>query len=913
MADIPSDRPPRRDPDANPDNVPHNKDNDHLLPNLDFLKKLPGDTSLVTRTRESDSGRESDPPAHPSGSPESDRLPTTPPGGGSAGGPSPHDVGEHRLGYRDGGGDGDRAGGSDAAGVGVGADHADGSVGVPPVEPAGRAGADGPGTPAGQADGSGRATGNADQAGGAEQITIGSTARDGESHRDAGPHAWAPGSRSADPPPPSNAGRSGSAPARDGRPAVAAAPTPRQDARPDRAGAGSVDATVLGGAGTAATTTPETRTPEQRVPTDAVPPEGASGADTSHLLLAFNLPTDNASPRTGTPAGDAVPAAEGVSPSEKAKDGQSSTRADTATGPREKQPPPRAVGRSEPAPSTPAPSMPAPRSVANPPNMDLRQSGGDPAGQRSMSEHLDGATPERLPAAANAWHGIGIEDVVRERLPHTDGTPSGHDVRAPDGSYVLKPQVLHTAEGDRVAYYNAWNPHSHRVEFAVGPGDVDTFLDGCNVKLNVPFSDRTVNAWQMNAGSYFGVTGANTEWQRQSAQVVDSMMRGDWVGAARHFARSYAEAAEDPGWWLTVADATLAPGAAGAGGTAGRTAAGREAGGLAGAAGEAGAHPPAPAAKPTPAAEARPDPARGPVPGAAPTPAKGDGAGARYEPPSPGSGGERPGSSGQSGDHPVSSSDRTWARHDNPRSQWNGSPHLAGDRRAASPAERHDRTPPAHGEGSPGPLAGADDAEIDKAIEGMTSPRTTGGSRPRIDGHPVPTSKRDRVDIQDVPRLPGETQREALARVHQVVGRDVSTYGEVRAAWNRARDHVTSTEPLARHNYVKLYDRTRERFWQEIRADPAARERFEKAGFRFSDTNPRSAPMLDSTRIGPSPTERRLSLDHKAEKAIGENWRLALDSDNLRFELQMPNTYREIVQMRHPELRESADDDSPTR
>jgi len=42
---------------------------------------------------------------------------------------------------------------------------------------------------------------------------------------------------------------------------------------------------------------------------------------------------------------------------------------------------------------------------------------------------------------------------------------------------------------------------------------------------------------------------------------------------------------------------------------------------------------------------------------------------------------------------------------------------------------------------------------------------------------------------------------------------------------------------------------------------------------------------------------------HLAEKAIGENWRQALDANNLQMELAMPNTYWEIIQARHPELR----------
>ena len=47
----------------------------------------------------------------------------------------------------------------------------------------------------------------------------------------------------------------------------------------------------------------------------------------------------------------------------------------------------------------------------------------------------------------------------------------------------------------------------------------------------------------------------------------------------------------------------------------------------------------------------------------------------------------------------------------------------------------------------------------------------------------------------------------------------------------------------------------------------------------------------------------KISLDHIVEKARGDNWKQALDAENLRFDFSMPNTYREIIQARHPELR----------
>ena len=44
--------------------------------------------------------------------------------------------------------------------------------------------------------------------------------------------------------------------------------------------------------------------------------------------------------------------------------------------------------------------------------------------------------------------------------------------------------------------------------------------------------------------------------------------------------------------------------------------------------------------------------------------------------------------------------------------------------------------------------------------------------------------------------------------------------------------------------------------------------------------------------------ERRISLDHIKEKAQGDNWKQALDADNLELMLQNANSWKEIVQVK---------------
>src|SRR5574337_94020 len=202
---------------------------------------------------------------------------------------------------------------------------------------------------------------------------------------------------------------------------------------------------------------------------------------------------------------------------------------------------------------------------------------------------------------------------------------------------------------------------------------------------------------------------------------------------------------------------------------------------------------------------------------------------------------------------------------------------------------------------APGENPFASEAEIDAALDDMFSPEVSGGARPTIDGHRVPTRTRRRLDIQAIPRVAGETARNALARVRRVIGVRLDEIESVRRCWERARARVLSRSELTASNYADLYDRTRRAFWSEVQADAEASAHFRRAGFDFRGADG-SAPMLN-TEADVSATEIRVSLDHIAEKAIGDNWRMALDADNLRMEFAMPNTYREIIQARHPELR----------
>jgi hypothetical protein len=191
------------------------------------------------------------------------------------------------------------------------------------------------------------------------------------------------------------------------------------------------------------------------------------------------------------------------------------------------------------------------------------------------------------------------------------------------------------------------------------------------------------------------------------------------------------------------------------------------------------------------------------------------------------------------------------------------------------------------------------EAEIDAAFEGRTRPSVTGGKKPRIADRPVPTKKRDRLDMEDIARLEGETAQAAVDRVQKLIGRPISET-PLKEAWEAARNKVLGGKPASsvtdKTEMIKTYNKVRDAFWEEARVRPEAKSFLEQLGFGFEGGG-NAAQLRVNTKL---PTQEvRVSLDHSAEKAIGENWKRAIDADNLVFEFQNPNSFREAVQVRH--------------
>ncbi|VWX50898.1 DUF4157 domain-containing protein [Novosphingobium sp. 9U] len=201
---------------------------------------------------------------------------------------------------------------------------------------------------------------------------------------------------------------------------------------------------------------------------------------------------------------------------------------------------------------------------------------------------------------------------------------------------------------------------------------------------------------------------------------------------------------------------------------------------------------------------------------------------------------------------------------------------------------------------------------IDRIVDAAEAPavKGTAASGYTIDGRRVPQKQQRRVDMDaqpegrdaPVPTRPGETARQAVARVRAIIGKRIADFPLLEKIWNESRAMAVSSEALSPTNYKKLYDATRNAFWRRITANTpegkAARAIFDDSGMGFAEGK-RGAARLQDVEGGIKRAETTVSLDHIQEKAIGDNWQLALDPANLMFEFAMPNTNRENIQMRH--------------
>jgi len=204
--------------------------------------------------------------------------------------------------------------------------------------------------------------------------------------------------------------------------------------------------------------------------------------------------------------------------------------------------------------------------------------------------------------------------------------------------------------------------------------------------------------------------------------------------------------------------------------------------------------------------------------------------------------------------------------------------------------------------------------EVDEALETMAGPRVKGRKRPRVEDPSHPKGSRAipsrpagedlprRMDIEDIPCMAGETARQAVNRVRRVVGQKLQDLPELAAAWDAARKKVLQSTPVPTNakEARAVFDKVRDQFWEDVADNTTLNKYFTSAGFEFPGTKGR-APRLSGVDPAIPDWEKTVSLDHLIE--VRNDFSKALDAKNLKMEFSMPNTVREIKQMRHPELR----------
>jgi hypothetical protein len=230
---------------------------------------------------------------------------------------------------------------------------------------------------------------------------------------------------------------------------------------------------------------------------------------------------------------------------------------------------------------------------------------------------------------------------------------------------------------------------------------------------------------------------------------------------------------------------------------------------------------------------------------------------------------------------------------------------------------------PLFNDGKDGPKGGQpvgffdDDSEIILNEDDFTTPAVTkSGGRRYIEGRRVPNKSfnapregAERLDAQHLVRHGNETAAQAAARVRTVVGRRISET-PLAPVWNAVVGRLTrgaTPESLGRERVLSIYKNAQGEFWIAVAQDPALVRYLSDAGIVFVPGSGNRAPFVqvDDPTLVPW-TERKLNLDHLKEKAIGDNWKYALEGDNLKLETQGGNQNREAKQARHDELRQQA-------
>jgi hypothetical protein len=212
-------------------------------------------------------------------------------------------------------------------------------------------------------------------------------------------------------------------------------------------------------------------------------------------------------------------------------------------------------------------------------------------------------------------------------------------------------------------------------------------------------------------------------------------------------------------------------------------------------------------------------------------------------------------------------------------------------------------------------LFGMTEAEIDAALESIDAGKVSGGEKSghKIDDVRIPKRQRRQIDVTDIMTEAEQKAlgkggfKRALERIGRVMGKKISDIELLKKHWDAARTEVLKGKQptdYSREEVIAMYKTAQRKFWENVRKDPAAVEFLKNHGFEFEgDSGAAMATLGPQGQAGTerghiTNQERRISLDHIDEKAQGENWKRALDADNLELMFQNANSWKEIVQVK---------------
>jgi hypothetical protein len=159
------------------------------------------------------------------------------------------------------------------------------------------------------------------------------------------------------------------------------------------------------------------------------------------------------------------------------------------------------------------------------------------------------------------------------------------------------------------------------------------------------------------------------------------------------------------------------------------------------------------------------------------------------------------------------------------------------------------------------------------------------------------------ADVPDIagPEAGQRISVELVRKTQNVLGKSIAEAPKaVHEAWEAAA--AAAKAELTATNYSELYKAAQREFWRNVRKDPAAMAWFEKNGFNFTTTKT-GAPAVAIPHTGRTARkELAIELDHMLPKGTGENWRKALDADNLQFLTGWDNWLLNEIERLSPEL-----------